>query len=152
MKNNFKGEFILNVLWLRILRKIEITTIADLPEKIESIRVSLERIYGAKLNVEFSALPVRSLCPTEEFLEKDKLALILMKILNEGYRVPIITVRKGGSYYILDGHARDLKAKRMGLSRIRSVVLTPIMDIEYGIIRTINAVGLRSLDDISIVE
>lgn len=273
MKNNFKGEFILNVLWLRILRKIEITTIADLPEKIESIRVSLERIYGAKLNVEFSALPVRSLCPTEEFLEKDKLALILMKILNEGYRVPIITVRKGGSYYILDGHhrsyillkmmeektesyivrfpeevsyrappkrpledlpildvapiddsilkawsqiitllkyyeaiygvpfylkiedasltnvvptqpqvggkqvssinkilvpivcikhhgkyyildghARALKAKLIGLSRIRSVVLTPIMDIEYGIIRTVNAVGLRSLDDISIVE
>jgi IMP dehydrogenase len=246
---------------------------ADLPEKIESVRVSLERIYGSRLKVEFSVLPVRSLCPTEEFLEKDKLALILMKILNEGYRVPIITVRKGGNYYILDGHhrsyillkmmeektesyivrfpeevsyrapakrpleklpildvasiddsilkawsqiitllryyeaiyrvpfylkvenaslsnivptqpqvggkqissinkilvpivcikhrgkyyildghARALKAKKMGLNRIRSVVLTPMMSVEYGITKTVDAMGLKSLDDMSIVE
>jgi IMP dehydrogenase len=255
------------------MRKIEITTMADLPDKSESVRVSLERIYGAKINVEFSVLPVRSLCPTEEFLEKDKLALILMKILNEGYRVPIITVRKGGNYYILDGHhrsyillkmmeektasyilrfpeevsyrappkrpledlpildvasiddsilkawsqiitllkyyeaiygvpfylkiedaplssivptqpqvggkqvssineilvpivcvkhygkyyildghARALRAKQMGLNSIRSVVLTPMMNVEYGIIKTVDAMGLRSLDDISIIE
>jgi len=246
---------------------------ADLHKKTESIRDSLERVYGTKLSVRFRVLPVKSLCPTEGFLEKDKLALILMKVLNEGYRVPIITVRKGGNYYvldghhrsyilvkmmeettesyvicfpeevsyrappkrsienlsiidvtpiddeilrawsqiitllkyyeaiyhmpfylkveniplnnlvptqpqvnmkrissisrivvpivcikhhqkyyILDGHARTLKAKQIGLDSIRSIVLTPKKEVEYGIIRTVRSLGLKNLEDIKVAE
>ena len=68
------------------MRKIQLTTLEELPARIQSIKISLEKIYGAKLSVEFRVLPVRSLCSTEKFLEKDKLALIFMKIVNEDYK------------------------------------------------------------------
>jgi len=113
------------------LRKIELTTLEDLPIKIESIKSSLERIYGVKLGLEFKTLPVKSLCPTEDFLEKDKLAVILMKIIDEGYNVPIITVRKGGEYYIVDGHHRAYILTKMMREMVESYILRFPEEVSY---------------------
>ena len=113
------------------LRKIELTTPEGLPARIQSIKISLEKIYGAKLSVEFRVLPVRSLCSTENFLEKDKLALIFMKIIDEGYRVPIITVRKGGEYYVLDGHHRSYILAKMMEETVESYVLRFPEEVSY---------------------
>ncbi|MEM1507674.1 MAG: ParB N-terminal domain-containing protein [Candidatus Bathyarchaeia archaeon] len=113
------------------MRKIELTTLEDLPVKVESIKSSLERIYGVKLGMEFKVLPVKSLCPTEDFLEKDKLAMILMKIIDEGYRVPIITVRKGGEYYVVDGHHRAYILTKMMKETVESYVLRFPEEVSY---------------------
>lgn len=126
--------------------KIELTTTADLHEKIKSIRTSLEKIYGTRLNVKFKVLPVRSLCPTEGFLEKDKLALILMKFLNEGYRIPIITVRKGGNCYVLDGHHRSYVLAKMMEKKIESYVIRFPEEVSY------RAPPRRSIEDLPIID
>jgi len=118
-------------LLVEILRRIELTTMEDLPARIESVKVSLERIYGVKLGVEFRVLPVRSLCPTEEFLERDKLTLILMKVVDEGYRVPIVTVRKGGEYYIIDGHHRSYVMMKLMEEMVGSYVLRFPEEVSY---------------------
>ncbi|MEM3745040.1 MAG: ParB N-terminal domain-containing protein [Candidatus Bathyarchaeia archaeon] len=128
------------------MRKIELTTLEDLPERIESIKSSLERIYGAKLGIEFKVLPVKSLCPTEDFLEKDKLAVILMKIIDEGYRVPIITVRKGGEYYIVDGHHRSYILTKMMEETIESYVLRFPEEVSY------RAPPKRAIEMLPIIE
>jgi len=128
------------------LRRIELTTIEDLPARIESIKVSLERIYGIKIGVEFRALPVKSLFPTEDFLEKDKLALILMKIVDEGYRVPIITVRKGGEYYVVDGHHRSYILAKMMEEMVESYVLRFPEEVSY------RAPPKRSMENLPIIE
>lgn len=114
-----------------ILRKIELTTMEDLLARIESVKVSLERIYGIKIGIEFKALPIKSLCPTEDFLEKDKLALIFMKIVNEGYRVPIITIRRGGEYYVVDGHHRAYILTKMMEEMVESYVLRFPEEVSY---------------------
>jgi len=129
-----------------ILRKIELTTMEDLPERIESVKVSLERIYGIKINIEFKALPIRSLCPTEDFLEKNKLALIFMKIIDEGYRVPIITIRKGGEYYVVDGHHRAYILAKMMEEMVSSYVLRFPEEVSY------RAPPKRSIEGMPIIE
>jgi len=118
----------------------------DLPARIESVKVSLERIYGIKIGVEFRALPIRSLCPTEDFLEKDKLALILMKIVDEGYRVPIITIRKGGEYYVVDGHHRSYILAKIMEEMVESYVLRFPEEVSY------RAPPKRSIESLPIIE
>ena len=128
------------------LRKIELTTPEGLPARIQSIKISLEKIYGAKLSVEFRVLPVRSLCSTENFLEKDKLALIFMKIVDEGYRVPIITVRKGGEYYVLDGHHRSYILAKMMEETVESYVLRFPEEVSY------RAPPRRPIEEIPVID
>lgn len=129
-----------------ILRKIELTTMEDLPARIESVKASLERIYGIKIGIEFRRLPIKSLCPTEDFLEKDKLALIFMKIVNEGYRVPIITIRKGGEYYVVDGHHRTYILAKMMEEMMESYVLRFPEEVSY------RAPSKRSIERMPIIE
>ncbi len=128
------------------MRKIELTTPEGLPARIQSIKISLEKIYGAKLSVEFRVLPVRSLCSTENFLEKDKLALIFMKIVDEGYRVPIITVRKGGEYYVLDGHHRSYILAKMMEETVESYVLRFPEEVSY------RAPPRRPIEEIPVID
>ncbi|MBS7648379.1 MAG: ParB N-terminal domain-containing protein [Candidatus Bathyarchaeia archaeon] len=131
---------------MKVLRKIELTTLEDLPTRIENIRVSFERLYGTKLGVEFRPLPIKSLCPTENFLERDKLALIFMKIVNEGYRVPIISVRKGGEYYIVDGHHRSYILAKMMEEMVESYVLRFPEEVSY------RAPPKRSIENLLIID
>jgi len=62
---------------------------------------------GKRSKYDFDDVPLEQLYPTEDFLENDKLALILMKVVKEGYDVPVITVDCGGEYFVLDGHHRS---------------------------------------------
>jgi IMP dehydrogenase len=118
----------------------------DLPARIDSVKVSLEKIYGVRISVEFRALPVKSLRPTENFLEKDKLALILMKIVNEGYRVPIIAIRGGGEYYVVDGHHRSYILAKMMEEMVESYVLRFPEEVSY------RAPPKRSIENLPIIE
>jgi len=105
------------------MRRIELLTLEDLPLRIENIKKSLEEIYGVELSVEFENVSLDRLYPTEEFLEKDKLALVFVKRIKEGYDIPIIAVKRGGDYFILDGHHRSFISKKMMKNAIRAYVL-----------------------------
>ncbi|MEM0003865.1 MAG: chromosome partitioning protein ParB [Desulfurococcaceae archaeon] len=51
----------------------------------------------------------RTLLLTQEYLESDKLALVLRSVLFEGYNVPIIVITgKNGKHFVVDGHHRVL--------------------------------------------
>ncbi len=89
------------------MRKIDLLGWEDLPRHIESVKRSFENIYEVELPVKSERIPFEHLYPTEGFLEKDKLALVLMKTVNEGYNVPIIATKHGEDYFILDGHHRS---------------------------------------------
>jgi len=102
----------------------------DLPLRIENIKKSLEEIYGVELSVEFENVSLDRLYPTEEFLEKDKLALVFVKRIKEGYDIPIIAVKRGGDY-ILDGHHRSFISKKMMKNTIRAYVLKFPKDRSY---------------------
>ncbi|MEM2111642.1 MAG: ParB N-terminal domain-containing protein [Candidatus Bathyarchaeia archaeon] len=105
------------------MRKIELLTWEDFPKHAENVKKSLEGIYEVELKVEFSEIQLNDLCPTEEFLEKDKLTLIFVKIVNEGYNVPIITVKQQKDYFILDGHHRSYILTKLMEKTVRAYVL-----------------------------
>jgi len=105
------------------LRKIELSTWESVPQKADSLRRSLEIIYGVELETDSSDIQLDRLYPTEDFLENDKIALVFMKIVNEGYDVPIIAVKRGEDYFVLDGHHRSFISKKLQKKTIMAKVL-----------------------------
>ena len=105
------------------MRKIELTTWESVPNRVDNLKRSLEIIYGKKLTAYPYDIPVSRLFPTEDFLENDKLALVFMKTVNEGYDVPIIAVEKAADYFVLDGHHRSFIYVKLKEETIKARVL-----------------------------
>lgn len=105
------------------MREIELATCQDVPRRVDNIARSLEIIYSVKLHVDFEEIPLEQLYPTEDFLENDKLALVFMKVVKEGYDVPIIAVKHGMDYFVLDGHHRSFIYKKLMNKTIKAYVL-----------------------------
>ena len=128
------------------MRKIELASLEDVPSRVDSVKCSLEIIYDTKLGVNLEDVPIDRLFPTEDFLENDKLALVLMKVVTEGYSVPIIAVRRGEDYFVLDGHHRSYISRKLLCKNIKANVLSFPDGACY------RDVGKRSLDDLPIKE
>ena len=58
--------------WCWRLRKVELASLDDVPSRVDSVKRSLEIIYGVRLGVDFEDVPLDGLFPTEDFLENDK--------------------------------------------------------------------------------
>jgi len=105
------------------MRSIELLNQKDIPHRIESIKTNLEKIYKVTLDIEAKDVSLDLLYPTREFLEKDKLALVLMKTMIENYDVPIIATKHRNDYFILDGHHRAYISKKLWKKVTRAYVL-----------------------------
>jgi len=105
------------------MRDIEVVSWEDFPQRLENVKRSLENIYGVELGGGFEDVPLDRLYPTEEFLEKDKLALIFRKVVREGYDVPIIVVKRDDDYFIIDGHHRSFISRKVMKKTMRAYVL-----------------------------
>jgi hypothetical protein len=105
------------------LRKIELSSWESVPHKVEGLRRSFEIIYGVQLETYSSGIQLDRLYPTEDFLENDKIALVFMKIVKEGYDVPIIAVEHKGEYFVLDGHHRCFISKKLKKNTVKAKVL-----------------------------
>lgn len=128
------------------MRTIELASLEDVPDRVDSVKCSLEIIYGVKLGVALEDVPIVRLFPTEDFLENDKLALVLMKVVTEGYSVPIIAVRRGENFFVLDGHHRSYVSRKLLRKSIKANVLSFPDGACY------RDVVKRSLDDLPIKE
>ena len=96
----------------------------DVHGRVDSVKRSLEIIYGVRLSADLEAVPVEKLFPTEDFLENDKLALVFMKVITEGYDVPIIVVKCSEDFFVLDGHHRSYISIKLLKKSVRAYVLT----------------------------
>lgn len=105
------------------MRNIELSSWESTPQKLQSLKRSLEIIYRVTLDTHSMDVPLENLYPTEDFLENDKLALVFMKIIEENYNVPIITVERENDYFILDGHHRAYISKKIQRKSMKSMVL-----------------------------
>lgn len=128
------------------MRKIELASLEDVPSRVDSVKCSLEIIFDTKLGVDLEDVPIDRLFPTEDFLENDKLALVLMKVVTEGYSVPIIAVRRGEDFFVLDGHHRSYISRKLLCKNIKANVLSFPDGTCY------RDVVKRSLDDLPIKE
>jgi ParB-like chromosome segregation protein Spo0J len=135
------------------MREISLASWEDAPRRVNSIKRSLELIYGVKLEVDLEDISLDRLYPTEEFLENDKLALVFMKIVTEGYDVPIIAVKRDEDYFVLDGHHRSFIFKKFSEKTIKAYVLkfpknTSYRTIEKRPLEELPIRAISTIDDI----
>ncbi|MCX8171113.1 MAG: hypothetical protein N3E47_03965, partial [Candidatus Bathyarchaeota archaeon] len=105
-----------------------------------------ETMYDVPFYIVIEKVPLEKLVPTQPQVSGRQVRAI------ERLLVPIVCVKYEEKYYILDGHARALRAKELGLKTIRAILLTPKKEVEYGIVKTVNRLGLKKIDDIKICE
>jgi IMP dehydrogenase len=128
------------------VRRIELSTWESVPKKVESLRRSLEIIYGVRLDTDSLDVQLDRLYPTEDFLENDKLALVFMKIVTEGYDAPIIVVKREDDYFVLDGHHRAFISRKLQKKTIKAKALKFPPSAHY------REVPKSSLEDLPIKE
>jgi hypothetical protein len=105
-----------------------------------------EAIYNIPFYLRKERVKLKNLVPTQPYVGKTQIDAI-KKLL-----VPIVCIHYGEKYFILDGHARSLRARELGLDSIETMVLLSTVKIDFGIVRTAESMGLRQLEDIKIME
>jgi IMP dehydrogenase len=115
-------------------------------QRILSVVKHYEAIYDTPFRLRETSVNVEDLVPTQTRVAKTQIESI------KGALVPIVCVYQREKYYIVDGHARSLRAKELCLKSIKAMVLTPPQQIDFGIARTADEWGLRSLEDVAVIE
>jgi len=128
------------------MRKIELASWKDVPRRLASLRKTLEIIYEVKLGVDLKDVPIGRLHPTESSLEKDKLAVVFMKVVTEDYNVPIIAVKRMEDFFVLDGHHRSFISKKLMKKTVKAYVLKFPKNKSY------RAIAKHSLEDLPIKD
>lgn len=114
--------------------------------RILKILKQYEALYHMHFYMRREKILLRDLSPTEPELLKSQIQAI-SKLL-----VPIACVKHEDRYYVLDGHARCLRAKQLGLKSIEAILLFPQIPVHFGIIKTAKEMGLCRLEDIHVKE
>jgi hypothetical protein len=105
-----------------------------------------EAIYNMPFYLSKERIDLKNLVPTQPHVGKKQIEAIKTVL------VPIVCIRCGEKCYILDGHARSLRAKELGLDSVEAMVLLPKRAIDFGIVKTARDMNLKQLEDIEITE
>ena len=115
-------------------------------QRILFVAEHYEAIYNLPFYLSREKIDLKDLVPTQSQVGRTQIDAII-KVL-----VPIVCIRYGKKCYILDGHARSLRAKEFGLDSIEAIILLPKAKINFGIVKTAEAMGLRRLEDVKIMD
>jgi CBS domain-containing protein len=121
------------------------------PNKINMLKTFLEKKHGVNITVKRRIVPIEELRPTQHEVFADELRGRQYEI-KRGLVEPLIVIQKNTHYLLVDGHHRVLAARNMGVRQFQAFVLEPDREIELGMERTAEEMGVRSLDDIKIIE
>jgi hypothetical protein len=105
-----------------------------------------EAIHRMPFYLKKENVDLKDLVPTQPHVGKTQIDGI-KKVL-----VPIVCIHYGSKYYILDGHARSLRNRELGLRSIEAMVLVSAVKIDFGIVKTAEDMGLHQLEDVKIME
>lgn len=115
-------------------------------QRILSVVEHYETLYNVPFFMSKERVDLKNLVPTRSQVAKTQIEGI------KNVTVPIVCIRHGNRYYILDGHARSLRAKELGLDSIDAMILLPIAKVDFGIVKTVEAMNLRQLEDVKVME
>ena len=122
------------------------------PAKVMSVKNVLEQQNGIRLKISNQEVPVSELIPTQKEVYMDELIGRQFEI-KRGLNEPLVLVKRRNGYLVVDGHHRIMAAKRMGLDTFNSIVLEPNdLNVKLGLEKTAEKWGLRTLDDVKIIE
>jgi len=122
------------------------------PTKVLSVKTFLEQQNGVHMKMVTGDIPLSKVLPTQKEVFMDELIGRSYE-LKRGLNEPLIVVKRRNGYLIVDGHHRIMAAKQMGYKTFNAVILEPDnYDVIFGLERTAAKWGLRSLDDVNIIE
>ncbi|MCE5296759.1 MAG: CBS domain-containing protein [Euryarchaeota archaeon] len=121
------------------------------PSKVAMVKSFLEAKHGITINVRRKVIPVEALRPTQHEVFADEL-LGRKEEIKRGLVEPLIVIEKGDYYVLVDGHHRALASKQMGVQQFSAFVLELSRDIDLGMEKVADELGLKTLDDVRIIE
>jgi IMP dehydrogenase len=122
------------------------------PNKVVTVKRFLEETNGIKMKVENKDIEVDRVIPTQKEIYMDELVGRQYE-LKRGMIEPLIVVQRRNGYLVVDGHHRIMAAKKMGMKTYKAIVLVPNdYDVKLGLEKTAERWGLRTLDDVNIIE
>jgi CBS domain-containing protein len=121
------------------------------PNKISMLKTFLETKHKVTITVKRRIIPIESLRPTQHEVYADELRGRQYEI-KRGLVEPLIVISKNDHYILVDGHHRVLAARDMGVRQFQAFVLEPSTGVELGMEKSAEEMGVRTLDDIKIIE
>jgi IMP dehydrogenase len=122
------------------------------PHKVQDIKSFLEGQHGIRIRTSVGEVPLNQIRPSQKEVFQDELIGRQFEI-KKNLIEPLIVVKRRDGYLLVDGHHRVMAAREFGLRSFRSVILEPdLLDIHLGLEKTAERWGLRTLDDVVIIE
>ncbi|HIK00399.1 TPA: CBS domain-containing protein [archaeon] len=121
------------------------------PLKVETLKKTLESLHNVKVTFLEDNLLLRNLIPTQGKIYKDELSAREYEI-TLGLAEPLLVVQNGQRYVLVDGHHRALGALRQGVEKMHCYILKLDHEVELGLEKTAEKMGLKTLDDIEILD
>lgn len=124
------------------------------PAKADTLKRLLAERYGISFSYQRGLVPLSQLIPTQAKVYEDELEGRRYE-LERGFAEPLLVVRKGELWILVDGHHRALAAREMGLAQLQAYILVAedparFATLETGLERTAREHHLVSLADIEI--
>ncbi|MBI0583693.1 MAG: CBS domain-containing protein [Methanomassiliicoccus sp.] len=121
------------------------------PNKINMLKTFLEKRHGIRINIKRRIISIDSIRPTQHEVFADELRGRQYEI-RRGLVEPLIVIQKNNHYVLVDGHHRVLAARDMGVRQFQAFVLEPDRNVDLGMERSADAMGVRTLDDVKIIQ
>lgn len=122
------------------------------PGKVMSVKNLLEQQNSIRMKIYNKEIPLGELIPTQKEVYMDELIGRQYEI-KRGLNEPLIVIKRLGGYLVVDGHHRIMAAKGLELDKFNAIVLEPNdMNVKLGLEKTAEKWGLKTLDDVKIIE
>lgn len=121
------------------------------PKKVWKLQKTLETIHNVSIHVHRGEVDVDKLVPTQGKIYADELEGRTYE-LKKGLAEPLIVVHKPGLWLLADGHHRVVAARRLGIKKLDANILEVSKDIPLGMEKTARDAGLKTLDDIRVID
>jgi hypothetical protein len=106
--------------------RLKLATRRDVERRLWDIIELYKGIFGEAFFLGERVYEPTELTLTQEYVESDKLALVLKSALLEGYTAPIIVVmNRSGNRYVVDGHHRTIVSAWLRRKIAGYVILVP---------------------------
>jgi IMP dehydrogenase len=121
------------------------------PNKVEYFKSTMEQLYGIKTTLKHMRVETNKLRPTQDRVYADELEGRTYE-LKRGLAEPAIVVKTGDRWILVDGHHRAVASAQQGYETVDSYVIDLGQDIRLGMEKTADKAGIRTFDDIEIID
>ncbi|MCC7553903.1 MAG: CBS domain-containing protein [Methanobacteriaceae archaeon] len=121
------------------------------PNKVEYFKSTLQQLYNIKPKIKHEKVRTSDLRPTQDRVYADELEGRIYE-LERGLAEPVVVVKTGNRWMLVDGHHRAIAAKQIGEKEIDAYVIDLGKDIRLGLENTADELGVKTFNDVNIID